>query len=229
MTYEALICLRSGDSESAERIMRELADSEGNNLLKLVKAEFCLKKEQYAEAEALLNEFILAHPHGIAFEPILVVRIPLALALFGQHKVNQAVQVISEAIRLAAPERFIRPFLDGGSACVPLLWLLWNSQELNADSLAFTKELLHLLDPGGQHAQISKVELENLTTSATISAREQDVLKLLSAGCSNREIASELSVSESTVKTHLSNIYCKLNATSRFQAIARARELSLVA
>ncbi len=228
MTYEALICLRSGDSESAEHIIRELADSEGNNLLKLVKAEFCLRKEQYGEAETLLNEFVLAHPYGIAFEPILVVRIPLALALFGQHKVNQALQVMNEAVRLAAPERFIRPFLDGGAACVPLLWLLWNSKELNADSRVFTKELLHLLDPGGLHSQISKVELENLTTSATISAREQDVLKLLSAGCSNREIASELSVSESTVKTHLSNIYSKLNATSRFQAIARARELSLV-
>lgn len=227
-TYEALICLRSGDDASAEQILREAADDPENQLSKLVQAEFCLRKERFAEAEALLNEFLEVHPNGLAFEPILVARVPLALALFGQHKVNQALQVLSEAIRLAAPERFIRPFLNGGSGCMPMLWLLWQNKELNSEARAFVKELLHLLDPLGQHPQISKSEMEKLATSALISAREQDVLVLLSAGCSNREIACELSVAESTVKTHLGNIYAKLDANSRLQAITRARELSLV-
>ena len=228
LTYEALVCLRSGDIGAAEQLLREAADGPEGPLTLLVRAEFCLRTEAFVEAEGLLNEYIGAHPQGLAFEPILAARIPLALALFGQHKVNQALQVMAESIRLAAPERFVHPFLDGGSACVPLLWLVWHSKDLNSEAQAFTKELLHLLDPGGQHAQISNAELEKLATSAQISAREQEVLTLLSAGCSNRKIADELSVSESTVKTHLSNIYCKLNANSRFQAIARARELSLV-
>jgi len=228
LTYEALICLRSGDDASAEQILREAADDRENQLSKLVQAEFCLRKERFAEAETLLNDFLVVHPNGLAFEPILVARVPLALALFGQHKINQALQVLSEAVRLAAPERFIRPFLNGGGASVPLLWLLWHSKDLNAEARAFVKELLHLLDPLGQHPQISKAEMEKLATSALVSAREQDVLSLLSAGFSNREIADQLSVSESTIKTHLGNIYTKLNANSRIQAITRARELNLV-
>ncbi len=228
LAYEALICLRSGDIAAAERLLLEAADHPEHYLVRLIQAEFCLRTERYAEAEALANDFIVAYPHGIAFEPLAVARIPLALALYGQRKINLALQVMSDIVRQAAPERLIRPFLDGGPACVPLLLLVWQSRDLSAESRAFVGELLRLLDPGGQHPQISKNELEKLSTSALISAREQEVLVLLSAGHSNRAIAEALSVSESTVKTHLANIYSKLNAGSRTQAITRARELSLV-
>jgi LuxR family maltose regulon positive regulatory protein len=50
----------------------------------------------------------------------------------------------------------------------------------------------------------------------------------VAAGKSNSRIASELFVSVGTVKTHLNNIYRKLNARSRTQAVARARELDLI-
>ncbi len=54
-----------------------------------------------------------------------------------------------------------------------------------------------------------KVELAALSTAASITAREQQVLRLVSAGLSNREIATQFSFAESTVKTHLKNIYRK--------------------
>ena len=58
-----------------------------------------------------------------------------------------------------------------------------------------------------------------------MSERELEVLQLLAAGRSNRQIASELFVSVGTVKTHLNNLYRKLVAHSRTQALALAREL----
>ena len=61
-----------------------------------------------------------------------------------------------------------------------------------------------------------------------LSARELDVLRLLSAGRSNAEIARELFVEQSTVKTHLIHLYRKLGVSSRTQAIARARALRLL-
>jgi ATP/maltotriose-dependent transcriptional regulator MalT len=61
-----------------------------------------------------------------------------------------------------------------------------------------------------------------------LSARERDVLRLLVAGRSGPEIAEALVVAHSTVRTHLKSIYGKLDAHSRDQAIARARELKLV-
>ncbi len=74
----------------------------------------------------------------------------------------------------------------------------------------------------------SKDELLALSTAASISAREHEVLRLMAAGLSNREIAAKLSVSHSTVKTHLESIYLKLGVNSRTQAVAQAQALKLV-
>jgi DNA-binding CsgD family transcriptional regulator len=61
-----------------------------------------------------------------------------------------------------------------------------------------------------------------------ISARELEVLRALGAGMSNKEIARALSVSPNTVKTHLANLFAKLGAKRRTQALARARALGLM-
>jgi LuxR family maltose regulon positive regulatory protein len=61
-----------------------------------------------------------------------------------------------------------------------------------------------------------------------LSARERDVLRLLDAGLSNAEIARDLFVEQSTVKTHLIHLYRKLGVSSRTQAITRARALQLL-
>lgn len=61
-----------------------------------------------------------------------------------------------------------------------------------------------------------------------ISGRELEVLALLAAGRSNKEIARHLDVSPNTVKTHVSNIFEKLGAKRRTQAILRARELGII-
>jgi LuxR family maltose regulon positive regulatory protein len=61
-----------------------------------------------------------------------------------------------------------------------------------------------------------------------LSEREREVLSLVAAGWSNREIAKELFVAQSTVKTHVNNLYRKLDTHNRTQALARARELNLI-
>jgi len=61
-----------------------------------------------------------------------------------------------------------------------------------------------------------------------ISNREYEVLCEIAKGLSNREIANKLFVSESTIKTHVSNILVKLNAKRRTQAIQISKELQLL-
>jgi len=61
-----------------------------------------------------------------------------------------------------------------------------------------------------------------------ISKREYEVLGLISEGLSNQEIAEKLFVSLSTVKTHSSNLFAKLDARRRTQAIQRAKELRIL-
>lgn len=64
--------------------------------------------------------------------------------------------------------------------------------------------------------------------SLGLSARELEVLELLAAGRANKEIALDLGVSPNTVKTHLSNLYRKLETQRRTQAIGAARKLGLI-
>jgi DNA-binding CsgD family transcriptional regulator len=61
-----------------------------------------------------------------------------------------------------------------------------------------------------------------------VSDRELEVLELLAAGCSNKEIAHELNVSPNTVKTHVARLFEKLEAKRRTEAISRARELGMI-
>ena len=61
-----------------------------------------------------------------------------------------------------------------------------------------------------------------------ITARELEVLTLVARGFSNREIATQLFVSENTVKTHCARAFDKLGAARRTQAVLRGKELGLL-
>jgi two-component system, NarL family, response regulator LiaR len=64
--------------------------------------------------------------------------------------------------------------------------------------------------------------------SLGITARELEVLTLVARGLSNREIATQLFVSENTVKTHCARAFDKLGAARRTQAVQRGKELGLL-
>jgi len=61
-----------------------------------------------------------------------------------------------------------------------------------------------------------------------ISRREKEVLQLIENGAKNSEIAKELFITESTVKSHILNIYSKLGVNNRVQAVAKAKEIGLI-
>lgn len=75
-----------------------------------------------------------------------------------------------------------------------------------------------------QKTEIDKAKLASLG----ISNREYEVLRLMATGLSNQEIADKLFISQSTVKTHVSNILIKLGSKRRTQAIKQAREWAIL-
>jgi DNA-binding NarL/FixJ family response regulator len=81
---------------------------------------------------------------------------------------------------------------------------------------------------GGQY--ISRELLGGISQrlSSAISTRELEVLRLIAKGRSNKEIASELGIAEPTVKTHVTNIFAKLGAVDRTQAIAIALKRQII-
>jgi len=72
-------------------------------------------------------------------------------------------------------------------------------------------------------------ELSKKSPSAdTLSDREIEVLKLMAKGVSNSNIADELSITQSTVKTHITSIFQKLNVTTRTEAVTTALKRSII-
>lgn len=101
------------------------------------------------------------------------------------------------------------------AAGVGLLFMLlgiWAGVKLSGKEKAFSE---------------TKVSIEN-GKKINLSDRELDVLVELNNGLSNQEIADKLFVSLNTVKTHISNLYLKLHAKRRTQALAKAKELKIV-
>lgn len=73
------------------------------------------------------------------------------------------------------------------------------------------------------------VSNENELQRLGISKREHEVLELMAQGLSNQEIADKLFVSLNTIKTHTSNLFLKLEASRRTEAVKKAKELGLIA
>jgi len=133
---------------------------------------------------------------------------------------NSPFSAISQALTLAEAEGYVRTFTEEGVEMTRLLNRVRTAQRTGTISLPITPEYIKLLLDASADAE---------TTSSTIlSEREQEILRLISSGLSNQEIADALVIAISTVKWHVRQIFNKLNVNSRTQVIARARALSLL-
>tara|TARA_R110002072_G_scaffold22615_1_gene79193 strand:+ start:13847 stop:14269 length:423 start_codon:yes stop_codon:yes gene_type:complete len=76
-------------------------------------------------------------------------------------------------------------------------------------------------------ARISEVNTEKIEELG-ITSREHEILIKISEGFSNKEIADQLFVSESTIKSHVSNLFIKLDVKRRTQAVKKAKTISII-
>jgi LuxR family maltose regulon positive regulatory protein len=133
----------------------------------------------------------------------------------------EATAALRRALEAAGPHRLVRPFLVTGSARTPMLL-----QRL-ADGQARRDPFLAELIARSKDREPGAAEPAPLLEALT--GQELAVLVELPTMKSNPEIAAELFLSVNTVKTHLKCLYRKLDVTSRRAAVARARELRLLA
>jgi LuxR family maltose regulon positive regulatory protein len=132
-----------------------------------------------------------------------------------------ALELVEQALSLAEPEGYLSPFLAVGA---PLRELLVRRIRAGTAHRSLAGELGEALDPqaAGPPERRTALLLDPL------SDRETAVLRYLPTALSKAEIASEMFVSVNTVKTHMKNIYRKLDVTDRSHAVRRARTLHLV-
>lgn len=141
-----------------------------------------------------------------------------------QNDVPAALGCLERAMAAARPEGYIRIFLDGGPAVRDLLERTAGRGYMPhyARALLAAFEGLPAEHPQPAMPQTGQRLVEPL------SPRELEILRLLQTDLSGPEIARELVVALSTVRTHTKSIYGKLNANSRRTAIRRARDLGLL-
>jgi LuxR family maltose regulon positive regulatory protein len=167
---------------------------------------------------------------GNAIE-ILVVK---ALVHQEQEDLENAFNALSKAVSLAEPEGYLRAFLNEGEPMRSLIsifrsYIANRSSERVADGTKKIIVYIHKLLNGFSSSSITPSH-KDLQTSLPepLSERELEVLRLMAAGLSNRDIADRDIVSINTVKTQVKSIYGKLGTHTREDAIAAARELGLV-
>jgi LuxR family maltose regulon positive regulatory protein len=155
-----------------------------------------------------------------------------AIAFQAQQQLEPALAALQRALTLAEPEVYIRTFVDLGAPMAALLRqaAAWGIAPNYVGTLlaAFPRTEGRGLRTESQEPPHSVLRAQSAALVEPLTPRELEVLQLIAAGHSNREIARTLVVSLGTVKKHLSNIFGKLATTSRTQAIARARELQLL-
>ncbi len=132
-----------------------------------------------------------------------------------QRNTSQALQSLARAIDLAEPRGYVQPFLSAGE---PVEKLLRQAVAQDIRTAYAQKVLLAFRSPAGERE--SMVEL--------LTERERQILRLLAAGLSSTEIAGELVIAVSTVRSYIKVLYRKLDVHGRDQAVDKGRHMGLI-
>ena len=188
------------------------------------------------EAIGLLRRLREAAEAGGRVGSVIEILVLQALAHHMQGDLAAALSALERAMRLAEPEGYIRIFLDEGEE----VRLLIEDFRMKIEDPARDHPLILYADilldafpheAASPHASIQpndnrKSTIENLVEP--LSQRELEILRLFRTELSGPEIARELVVALSTVRTHTKSIYSKLGVNSRRAAVRRAIELGLI-
>jgi len=202
------------------------------------------KENRYlTRAYAILQNLLPRLMELECIEIVIEVLILQALTLQEMDKMDEALNIVQQAYALSEPEGFRRVFLDEGLPMARLTARLLNRQKRGSllpaelPTRGFLSEVLRLFS--GASGDMVDVELPERNALAAASAgapdsfdllttREIEVLRLVAGGASNADIARELFLAVNTVKRHLNNIFLKLGATTRTQAVSIARQIGLI-
>jgi LuxR family maltose regulon positive regulatory protein len=173
----------------------------------------------------LLERLLKAADDGKRLGSVLQVLVTQVLAYQAKGDTSSAYASLERSLALAQSEGYFRIFVDEGGALRPLLMDLRKSTEKQLHGN--NPELLRYLDKLlSAFAQPKTVQQSGLIEP--LSQRELEILRLLRTELSVPEIARELVVAVSTVRSHTKSIYSKLGVNNRRMAVSRAAELNLI-
>ena len=170
------------------------------------------------DATRLLERLLPAAEAGGRTGSVIEILVLQAVAHQARADLAGGLAPLRRALTLAEPEGYVRIFADEGPAIAALL----KAAAKQATAPAYVRRLLAAVNTIGNAAPVQPGLVEPL------SERELDVLRLLGTDLPGPDIARQLSVSLSTVRTHTNRIYSKLGVNNRRAAVRRATELDLL-
>ncbi len=176
-----------------------------------------------AEAGAKLDkleEFLRANHRKFLLIGLLALK---ALCLHAQGRSHRASEALTEALTLAERNGAIRNFIDLGEPMADLISGI-RDQSIDAGLIVFCEQIL----AGFRTSIPVSHDLEQAEMVESLTERELQTLRLLATELDTSEIAEQLVVTVSTVRTHAKSIYSKLDAHSRFEAVNRAQSLGII-
>lgn len=193
-------------------------------------ARVLLALDRSAEAIEVLSPYLddaaRQQRHGRLLQMLAL----LAIAQQQLGRTPEALTTLARALTLAEPEDYVRLFVDEGEPVRRLLIEVRAQIDGRAASSEQRARLLPYIDRvlAAFKTAAPAAAASNQSLIEPLSERELEVLRLLAQGLSNAQIADRLVVAVGTIKTHIHNIYGKLGAQNRAQAVTRANELHLL-
>ncbi len=184
-----------------------------------------ISQGRFVEADGLLVRLAEAAREGGRFRRLIEILIFRAVALQHLGQFSEALQALEASLALAEPEGYVRLYADENGPMEQLLKLAVK-KGLHAE---YARRLLAAFsgDPARLPAAAA-LPAHPPDLIEPLSGRELEVLRLIAAGLTNKEIAQRLYISLRTVKYHTTSILNKLNVNNRAHTAARARELGLL-
>jgi LuxR family maltose regulon positive regulatory protein len=157
----------------------------------------------------------------------LRVQTHLAIVKFRSKQTTEALEIFGDVVTKFARAGIYYPILDERTHIGPLLVAFQASAERTGASPELMTYTSNLIAVWMSRYQLQPQQAPTSATPESLSTRESDILKLIAEGLSNKEIARNLAIAPETVKSHVKNIFTKLNVERRAQAVSRAQTLGL--
>jgi LuxR family maltose regulon positive regulatory protein len=147
---------------------------------------------------------------------VTILSVLQAMALDADGRRDEALGVLDETLRRAAPRGLVRTFVDRGPQAKELLDAL--ARQNGPDDY---RDMLRGAFPGEPASHLQQIPTD-VRPQAGLSFRELEVLELLTERLSNKEIAARIAVTPEAVKKRVNKIYRKLGVADRYEAVAVA-------
>lgn len=185
-------------------------------------ALFLINEMKFREAEILLAQLFNMATAASRTERLIEGKVIYAILNKAKGDREKAIINLIEALEEAASENILMPFVLYYSRISDLLKEVYKMQATTNTNIPrkLTDKLKLTIE---KRERFLKIKMQS-----ELSDRELDVLKLLSEDLSNQQIADYLFISLNTVKSHIKNIFLKLDVDSRTQAVTKSKELGII-